>query len=428
MNRKKICQSLFTVFAIFIFSVLSCTLPLLSARPTYALSDVQNSSVSSILSGQYITANNIPDKIREKTNNLTSLLKGKAAILIDEKTGDIIFQVNPEKHLPIASIVKLMTLNIVFDAIDSGQISLDNLVTVSANAEKTEGSQVWLKKGEQFTVEQLIQSIAIISANDSCVALAEFIEGSQEAFVVKMNAKAQAFGMKNTLFSDCTGLDDTGSYSTAYDVSIMARDLIVNHPKAREFTSMLEQSFRPGGIGEIKMITTNTMMKAYTGMYGIKTGTTTKAGNCLVAGVEKNNMNLISVVLGCPISADRFSDSKKILDYGFEYFTSVKLADSSVLVGNLSVRGSLSSDNSYTYSNDRPFVSPKDTAASITQENSFSSSLQAPIPASTKIGEAAFKDKSGNTIATVDLVTTKDIPKASWFDIIWALVERWVSF
>jgi D-alanyl-D-alanine carboxypeptidase (penicillin-binding protein 5/6) len=417
MKQKIFFLTIISIIAVFIFSVCNVS-----------FAATQTPVVSSIPMGQYIIADNIPDSTKEKSNVLTSSLKAKSAILIDENTGDIIFQYNPEEQLPIASITKIMTLNLVFDAIDSGKISLDSMVTVSAAAEATEGSQVWLKKGEQFTVNQLLQSVAIISANDSCVALAEFIEGSQEAFVVKMNAMAQVFGMNNTLFTDCTGLDDIGAHSTAYDVSIMAGDLMKNHPKAREFTSMLEQTFRPGVQGEIKMLTTNTMMNTYSGMYGIKTGTTTKAGNCLVGGAEKNYMNLISVVLGCPTTTDRFSDTKRILDYGFLNFTSVKLADPSQPVGNLSVRNSIGGDNPYKYAIDRSLVSPKETVGSITQENSFTDSLNAPLPISTKIGEATFKDKNGNIITKVDLVTANDIPKASWFDIVWALVESWVSF
>ncbi|HZK70385.1 MAG TPA: D-alanyl-D-alanine carboxypeptidase family protein, partial [Clostridia bacterium] len=304
------------------------------------------------------------------------LISAKSAVLIDEVSGRVLFEKNSHDRHSIASIAKIMTMDIIMDAIKSGKISVNDLVKVSLNAEGTGGSQVWLKVGEKFTVDELLKSIAVHSANDSCVALAEHISGSESEFVNKMNEKVALLQLKDTKFSDCNGLNDDDQYSSAYDVSVIAMDLIKNHPDIKKYTMIWADTFRDG---TMTLNNTNKLLHTYTGMYGIKTGTTDKAGNCLCAGVERNGTNLISVVLGAKTSEMRFADTKLILDYGYDNFEKVELAKKdSGPVGSVTVKRTLNSKAEAFYKNDLLVIMQKGQGA-VKKEIKYIDNLQAPI-------------------------------------------------
>ena len=236
-----------------------------------------------------------------------------SAVLMEASTGQILFEKDPHALRSCASITKVMTLCLVFQALDSGQLSLDQTLTASAHAASMGGSDIWLEEGESMTVDDLIKATVIMSANDAAVVLAEAVSGSEEAFVAQMNEKAQQLGMNDTVFKNCNGLDEEGHVTSAYDVALMSRELI-RHEKVFDYTLTWMDSVRGG---ETQLVNTNKLIRGYPGITGLKTGTTGQAGSCITATAERNGLSLIAVVLGADSTDHRFQDAAALLDYGF---------------------------------------------------------------------------------------------------------------
>lgn len=240
-------------------------------------------------------------------------INSKSVILMEQSTGKVLYEKNADEALPPASITKIMTMVLICEALDSGALKMTDVVTTSEHAASMGGSQIWLEPKETMNVKDLIKAVAIGSANDASVALAEHIAGSEEGFVTMMNEKANQLGMKNTVFKNACGLDADGHLSTARDVALMSRELL-KHNVIREFTSTWMDSLRGG---ETQLVNTNKLVRFYLGATGLKTGTTDKAGSCLSASAKRDNMELIAVVMGAADSKERFTGAKKLLDYGF---------------------------------------------------------------------------------------------------------------
>lgn len=236
-----------------------------------------------------------------------------AAVLMEFSTGEVLFEKNPHEVRPCASITKVMTLLLVFEAIDSGALHYDDMLTASAHAAGMGGSDIWLKEGEQMTVDDLIKACVVMSANDAAVVLAEAVAGTEEAFVERMNARAAELGMAETVFKNCNGLDEDGHVTSAYDVAVMSRALM-QHEKIFDYTLIWIDYVRGG---ETQLVNTNKLVRSYNGIKGLKTGTTSAAGSCISAAAERNGMTLIGVVLGAANTNDRFSAAASLLDYGF---------------------------------------------------------------------------------------------------------------
>ena len=241
-------------------------------------------------------------------------LKAASAVLMEKETGTILYEQSADEKLEPASVTKIMTLLLIFEALDSGKIKKEDIVTVSAHAAGMGGSQVYLKEGEQMTVGELIKCITVVSGNDAAVAMAEHLAGTEGAFAVTMNERAAQLGMTNTNFVNCTGLPAQGHLTTARDIALMSRELILNHPGIREYTTIWMDSIREGTFG---LTNTNRLIRFYPGATGLKTGSTDGALYCMSATAERNGMELISVVMKSPTSAQRFEDVKAMLDYGF---------------------------------------------------------------------------------------------------------------
>ena len=237
-----------------------------------------------------------------------------SALLMEKQTGTVLFAQDEHTPREPASVTKIMTLLLVMEAIDSGALSYDDVVTGSAHAAGMGGSQIWLKENEQMTVRDLLKAVCIVSGNDAAVALAEHLAGSEDAFVERMNARAQELGMNDTHFVNCTGLPAAGHLTSACDIALMSRELILHHPDIRQFTTVWMDSLRGG---ESMLVNTNKLIRFYDGATGLKTGSTGSAGYCLSATAEKNGMELIAVVLKGKTSDERFSDAKSLLNYGF---------------------------------------------------------------------------------------------------------------
>lgn len=236
-----------------------------------------------------------------------------SAVLMEASTGQVLFEKDPHAVRSCASITKVMTLCLVFEAIDSGRLSLDQTLTASAHAASMGGSDIWLEEGEAMSVDDLMKATVIMSANDAAVVLAEAVSGSEDAFVERMNQKAQELGMNDTVFKNCNGLDEEGHVTSAYDVALMSRELI-RHEKIFDYTLTWMDSVRGG---ETQLVNTNKLIRSYQGITGLKTGTTGQAGSCITATAEREGLSLIAVVLGADSTDHRFQDAAALLDYGF---------------------------------------------------------------------------------------------------------------
>ncbi|MEY8401771.1 D-alanyl-D-alanine carboxypeptidase family protein [Oscillospiraceae bacterium 44-34] len=237
-----------------------------------------------------------------------------SCLLMEKETGTVLLEENAHEKLEPASVTKIMTLLLVMEAVDSGRISLDDMVTVSAYAAGMGGSQVYLEEGEQMPVSEMIKCVTVVSGNDCSVALAEHLAGSEGAFVTQMNQRARELGMTDTTFLNCTGLPAQGHVTSAYDIALMSRELILNHPKIRDYTTIWMDSIRNGAFG---LTNTNRLVRFYEGATGLKTGYTSSAGYCMSATAERDGMELIAVVMKSPSINQRFEDAKSLLSYGF---------------------------------------------------------------------------------------------------------------
>ena len=333
-------------------------------------------------------------------------LNAKSAILMEEATGNILYESNPDERLPIASVTKVMTMLLIMEAVDSGKINLDDMVTVSENAMSYGGSTMFLETGEQLTVNDMLKGIAVASANDGCVAMAEHLAGSESAFVDMMNEKAKELGMENTHFMNTNGLDEDDHYSSARDVAIMSRELM-KHETIFNYTSIWMDTLRGG---KFQLANTNKLIRFYDGANGLKTGSTSKALCCLSAAAKRNDMQLIAVVLGAPTSAERFASAKSLLDYGFANYavnTQITAGDE---VQKIAVEKGVDKEVGVVAGDSCSTLVKKGQEDNITKEIKIDETITAPIEAGQKIGTMTIS-RDGEVIADIDLNASSAVEK-----------------
>lgn len=321
----------------------------------------------------------------------------RTAILIDQDTGTVLYEKNADQRVPIASITKVMTLLLTFEAVRAGKFTMDTLVPVSNHAASMGGSQVWLEPGEQFTLDEMLRAICVSSANDAAVAVAELVGGSEEAFVAMMNAKAAELGMTDTTFKNACGLDTEGHLSTARNVAIMSRTILTQYPEVLHYSGIWTDSLRNG---QTMLVNTNKLLRRYDGITGLKTGTTGGAGVCISASATRNGLNLIAVVLGSSSSAERFEAATKLLDYGFANYEAAVLPDLSGRPLYLTVTGSADTEIPLDYSAlpDRLLV-PSGGGASLEAEISLPDSCAAPVNLGDEVGTVTVTS-NGETVGS----------------------------
>ena len=345
----------------------------------------------------------------------------KAYVLMDAATGTVLKAYNEHEALPPASVTKVMTLLLIMEAVDSGQIKWTDTVTASEAAAAKGGSQVYLKVGENMAVEEMVKSIAVSSANDCACAMAEHLAGSETAFVEKMNARAAALGMKDTHFVNCTGLDDGADASahrtSAYDIALMSRELLTKHPDIKKFTTIWMDSVRDGAFGRSN---TNKLVRFYPGCTGLKTGYTSGAGHCLSASALRDGMELIAVVLGCGSSTDRFAACKSMLDYGFANYAlfSVPSQESSVPV-KMGVSNQISVVPQYTGS----LLVEKGRLADINIRTALPDQITAPVEKGQVIGEITVL-RGDEVLTRIPLTAAENMERLSWLDLFLQLLGR----
>ncbi len=333
-----------------------------------------------------------------------------SALLMEKETGEVLFQKGEHEKREIASVTKVMTLLLTMEAIDSGALSYDDTVTGSAHASSMGGSQIWLKEGEQMSVRDLLKAVCIVSGNDAAVALGEHIAGSEEAFVARMNERAAELGMNDTHFVNCTGLPAEGHLSSAYDVALMSRELLKNHPGIREFTTVWTDSLRGG---ESMLVNTNKLIRFYDGATGLKTGSTDAARYCLSASAERDGMELIAVVLKGETSDARFADAKALLNYGFANYALVHAAPSEVLPPifvRLGARGSVQP----VLTQENTLLLEKSKAQGLTTEAELAEELSAPVAEGDRVGTLRVKSAEGETLAELPILAGESVPKVTF--------------
>lgn len=346
-----------------------------------------------------------------------------AACLIEQNSGLIIYDYNMHEKLRPASVTKIMSLLLIMEALDSGKIQLTDKIPCTEDAAKMGGSQIWLDVRETLTVEEMLKAICVVSANDCVVAMADYLEGSQDAFVKKMNQKAQELGMNDTTFKNCHGIDEDGHLTSAYDIAIMSRELLINHPSITKYITIWMDSLRDG---KSSLVNTNKLVRNYNGCTGLKTGSTSIALYNLSASATRNNLSLIAVVLKAPTPAIRFSNAQKLLDYGFSNYTVTSFGKKGDVIKSVEIKKGTTSSIDAILESDAEVLMSNGNSKDITQEIKLDDTFTAPILEGQKLGEVEFSI-NGNVVSTVNLVANKSSDKLSFGSIIKFVMNKWFN-
>ena len=369
-----------------------------------------------------VSQNETLNSTQAVTNNPLNLTCG-GAILIEQNSGDVLYNYNMHEKLRPASVTKVMTILLIMEAIDSGRISLTDKVSCSENASNMGGSQIWLDTTEELTVDEMLKAICTVSANDCTVAMAEYLEGSEEAFVAKMNEKAKELGMNDTTFKNCHGIDEDGHLTSPYDIAIMSRELLTKHPSITNYTTIYMDSLRDG---KSELVNTNKLVRNYEGCTGLKTGSTSVALFNLSASATRNGLSLIAVIMKGETSSVRFNEARKLLDYGFTNYQYKSLGTASDVVGNVEISKGLESSVEAVLKNDVGIVIKKSNNNDIKQNVELFNNISAPLTKGQKIGEVTFT-LNDEQIASVDLVASKDIAKYGFVSMTLKVYRSWFS-
>lgn len=310
-------------------------------------------------------------------------LPAKGAALMEVSTGRLLYEQNAHEKLSPASITKVMSLLLIMEAMEQGKFDLETVVTASDYACSMGGSQIWLEPGETMTVDELLKAICVASANDATVALAELVAGSEEGFVDRMNQRAQELGMQDTNFINCTGLDADGHVTSAFDVAVMSRALI-QHELIKNYTTIWMDTLRGG---QSSLVNTNKLVRFYPGATGLKTGTTSQAGSCLSATAQKDNMELVAVVLGCPSSNDRFNSARKLLDHGFANWARVTVEVDPTLLADIPVKKGMSQAVPVKVEEMDSILVAKGRQSDLVQNVDILSEIEAPVYDGQQVGQ-----------------------------------------
>jgi D-alanyl-D-alanine carboxypeptidase (penicillin-binding protein 5/6) len=313
-------------------------------------------------------------------------VKAPSAVLMEAQTGKLLYEKNSHEKRPCASITKVMTLLLVMEALDSGKIKLTDTVTASEHASSMGGSDIWLAPGETMSVDDMLKATVIASANDAAVALAEFVSGSEDEFLQQMNEKAKELGMKDTTFKNCNGLDEDGHVTSAYDVAVMSRELM-KHKKIFDYSKTRIDYLRDG---KTQLVNTNRLINAYTGITGLKTGTTGKAGSCIAATAERDGVKLIAVVLGSSSTKDRFSAASTLLDFGFANWSVTTPNLPSEALQPVAVLNGMNSSVETTAVADGSILVPKGKATDIKYKVTFNETVTAPVTKGQIVGKITY--------------------------------------
>ena len=354
-------------------------------------------------------------------------IKAKSAILMDQNTGQILYKQNENERRPMASMTKIMSLLLIMEKIDDGSLKYDDEVIISDVASFMGGSQIFLQTGDKYTVKELLKAVSMASANDAVTALAEKTYGSKENFIDAMNKKAKELGLKNTNFANVHGLDDDNHYSSAYDMAIMARELL-KHEDIINFTSVYEEYLkRPDG-SQIWLVNTNKLVRFYEGVDGLKTGYTSSAGYCLTSTAKKNNLRLIGVVMGEESIEDRSQDTVKLLNYGFNSYKVNLIKSKNDTIGRIKIEGGKKDYVDVILKEDATQLLKTDEKPSKYQYEMSANSIKAPVKKGSTIGTIKIFDDKNKLINEVEVTVKEDVLKANILDFFLKNLRLALSF
>lgn len=342
---------------------------------------------------------------------------------MDQNTGTILYEHNSHEQLRPASVTKVMTILLIMEALDNGIITLEDNVPCSEKASSMGGSQIWLDTTETLTVNEMLKAICVVSANDCCVAMAEYIAGSEELFVEQMNKRAKELGMNDTTFKNCHGIDEDGHVSSSYDIAIMSRELITKHPQITNYTTIWMDSLRNG---ESELVNTNKLIRNYEGATGLKTGSTSTALFNLSATATRNNLSLIAVIMRGETSAIRFAEAQKLLDYGFSNFEYVEFAKKGDILKTVNVDKGVSPNLDVVFEKDCGYLIKKGNSKNVTSNILLNDNVSAPVNQGDKLGEITYT-LDGETISTVNIVAKEDVKALNFVNMSARVIENWFT-
>ena len=411
MQKSKIFFSILLIMALFIMTLCSITIQSYGFSNNYTWTTLDNSIETS---SPLTTNSELID------NNFLSLEAG-SAILIEQNSGEILYGYNIHEQLHPASVTKIMSLLLIMEALDSGKITLDTQIPCSENAASMGGSQIWLDTTETLSVNDMLKAISVVSANDCVVAMAEYLGGTEEGFVQMMNARAKELGMNDTTFKNCHGLDEDGHVTSSYDIALMSRELLVNHPMISNYSTIWMDTLRDG---KSALTNTNKLVRNYEGCTGLKTGSTSLALYNLSASATRDGLSLIAVIMKAPTSAIRFQNATSLLDYGFNNYSFKSFENKGDVVKPVTVTKGVTSSINAVYETSPSFLIKKGEESSITYEMNLNESVQAPVSEGQQLGTITYS-LNGNTLATVSLVSESSVEKVGLLNIAKRIFNSW---
>lgn len=376
----------------------------------------------SVVDSTLQTSATLSESTEISNNNFLNLEAG-SAILIEQNTGEILYEHNIHEKLHPASVTKIMSLLLIMEALDAGKISLDTQIPCSNNAANMGGSQIWLDTTETLTVNEMLKAIAVVSANDCVTAMAEYLGGTEENFVQMMNDKAKELGMNDTTFKNCHGLDEDEHLTSAYDIALMSRELLINHPSITNYSTIWTDSLRNG---KSALSNTNKLVRNYSGCTGLKTGSTSLALFNLSASATRDNLSLIAVIMKAPTSAIRFNNASTLLDYGFNTYSYKSFGNKGDFIKTITVTKGVSNSINAIYQSSPSFLIKKGEESNITYEISLNESVPAPIQKDQQLGTITYS-LNGSSIATVNLVAENSVDKIDLFNMSKYIFNKWFN-
>ena len=355
-------------------------------------------------------------------NNFLNL-EAESAILIEQNSGQILYGYNIHEKLYPASVTKVMSLLLIMEALDSGKITLETQIPCSSNAASMGGSQIWLDTTETLSVHEMLKAIAVVSANDCVVAMAEYLGGTEDGFVQMMNEKAKELGMNDTTFKNCHGLDEDGHLTSAYDIALMSRELLKNHPKITEYSTIWMDTLR-NGVSTLS--STNKLIRNYSGCTGLKTGSTSLALFNLSASATRDNLSLIAVVMKAPTSALRFSNATSLLDYGFNNYSYKSFGEQGEIVKSVAVQNGVSKEINAVYETSPSFLIKKGEENNINYEINLKDNIKAPVTQGQLLGTIKYSINDSE-LGTVNLVAETSIEKLGLLGMVKSIFQNWFN-
>lgn len=408
MHKIKLLVSLLLTFTIMFSFALSC----FAEETMYVWSNSSTAVSSSVI-----------ESTTDETDSNSLNLESPSAILIEQTTGQILYEHNSHEQLRPASVTKVMSILLIMEALDNGKITLNDSVPCSENAASMGGSQIWLDPRETLTVDEMLKAICVASANDCVVAMSEYIAGSEDAFVQMMNDKAKELGMNDTTFKNCHGLDEDDHVTSSYDISLMSRELLNNHPQITKYTTIWTDSLRDG---KSELTNTNKLIRTYKGATGLKTGSTGLALYNLSASSTRDNLSLIAVIMKAPSTKVRFAEAQKLLDYGFNTFSFKQFGKKDEVVKTINVNKGVCSTVDAVLLDNAGTLIQKEKDKNIEQNLTLNDNITAPVTAGQKLGEISFT-LDAETISTVDIVAKNNVDKINLFTMSKKIIYSWID-